>query len=377
VSSNQRKKVVVLKIIFYFACFFIICGCRFFESEKEAVKFIQIDCKLYDHESNIIAQYPGFLCAFSPSGEWLSLEQNVLTLYNKDNSPKYKFPFKVHHELKFSNDSKKIYFLSSEVKQFKGIKTRFDVINISNTNGDLLARWSTYDHLDELYQILNLKIYDHWMPSKMANAQFGTEETHEFSHLNAIYEIPENVLENSLPYMKRGNLVVTFNGLGSILIFDPELKRVEHTFMKMIKTELYGFHDAQILPTGHLIFFKNLNEKSGELVTSIEEFDIKKEVSVWNFVFKKPDFKHNEINGSVQVLDNDNVFLGENSFGGRAVEINRNGDIQWVKMSDTRRGVDKIPSMIYRAKKINLDNFFKNNLFGVWSRGPNGSSYEK
>ncbi|MBC7540257.1 MAG: hypothetical protein H7281_15640 [Bacteriovorax sp.] len=365
------------KISFFILSFLLLSGCRFFDSQNEIVQTLQVDCKLYDQESNIIAQFPGFTCAFAPNGEWLSLVESELTLYNKDNSPKYKFPFKAHHELKFSSDGKKIYFLTSDIKMFKGKKTRFDIINISDRNGRILSRWSTHDHLDELYQLFDLKKYDHWMPSKMQSAHFAADEQHEFSHLNAIYEIPQNLLEDTFPFMKHGNLIVTFNGLGSVVIFDPELKRIEHVFEKMIKTELYGFHDAQILPNGHLIFFKNFNEKAGELVTSIEEFDIKKEISVWSFVFNKPDFKHNDINGSVQVLENDNILLGENSFGGRAVEISRSGEIQWLKINDTRYGADKLPAMIYRAKKLNLDEFFKNNILGAWARGPNGKVYAK
>lgn len=354
-----------------------LSSCSFFESPKEVALHIQIDCKLYDLESKMIAQFPGYTCAFAPSGEWLSLTDSELSLFRSDNSLKYKYPDKIHHELKFSNDGKSIYYLSSEIKVFKNKKTRFDVLNVSDLNGKPLARWSTYDHQQELYQLLNLQKFDHFIPNTMTNAHFKADEQQEFSHVNAIYEIPKNSLEDNLPYMKSGNLVVTFNGLGSILIFDPGLKRILHSFDKFIDTKLYGFHDAQILPNGHLIFFKNVGYRDGVLVTSLEEFDILKERSVWSFVFEKPNFAHNEINGSVQVLENDNVFIGENSLGGRALEISRDGEVQWLKYSDSNDRVKPLPSMIYRAKKIQLDSFLKNNILGAWARDSVGIRHEK
>lgn len=85
-----------------------------------------------------------------------------------------------------------------------------------------------------------------------------TRKQVEFSHFNAIYEIPKNALEKKWPYMKAGNLVVTLNGLGGVGIFDPELKRIEH-YVLILKTSVMGLHDGQILPNVEI-------ERSGKIV---------------------------------------------------------------------------------------------------------------
>lgn len=347
-------------------------SCSFFDSPEPELRYTQIDCKLYDETFKLIAQFPGFYCDFAPNGEWLGLEDDRLILYNKDNSPKYKFPDSVHHELKFSSDGKKIYFLSSEVKIYKNRKTRFDVMNVSDRNGKLLYRWSTYDHIADIIKTLDLNDYEHVFPTPLlGSARHPVDTNFEFSHINAIAEIPENTLESDLPFMKRGNLLVTFNGLGGLVIFDPELKNILHVFNKMLKIELYGFHDAQIWPNGHLTLFQNVSDKDGEFGTSLKEFDIKSEKEVWSFLFRKPAFTYNPINGSLQVLPNDNLFIGENSFGGRALELTRNGEFISLIENSPRDPLTRFPYMIYRAKKVNVDMFLKNNQLGIWARNQN------
>lgn len=336
-------------------------GCSF--KEKSASQHLQIDCKIYDSDTRLIINFPGFTCQFLPSGEWLALFANDLFLYSKDNIVKYKFPYKVHHELKVSNDQKKFYFLSSEIKMFKGLKTRFDVINVSDINGRLLASWNTFDHIAEIYEKFSLKIFDNHLPHKMDDKNFAPDEQMEFTHFNAIYEIPKNPLESKYHYMKAGNLLVTLNGLGGVGIFDPELKKIEHIF-PILKTSLNGLHDGQILPNGHLIIFRNYNERQNAPFTTIDEYDIPSGKLVWSFEFTEPRFTYNNVGGAVQVLDNDNVLITDNSFGGRAIEIDRSGKTVFLKFNDSLDQKMLKPIYMYRARKVNLDQFFKNNPSG-------------
>jgi hypothetical protein len=354
-----------LRVILYFLLFLTLSRSSFPGSKKNF--YLQVDCKIYNKDNIVITALPGFTCAFSPLGEWLSLVGSDLFLYNKDNTLKLKFPYKVHHELKFSSDGKKIFFLSSEIKIFKGRKTRFDIINVSDNNGRILAQWKSFDHINELYQKLELSFVDSLIPAKMYNEFFAPDEQLEFSHLNAIYEIPDNELDGKLSYYKKGNLVVTFNGLGSVIVFDSQLKHIEHIFKKMLNTQLYGFHDAQLLANGRLIMFKNLNINKENAYTSIEEYDIQKEKLIWNFEFREPEFKFNGISGAVQVLENNNILIAENSYGGRTVEINREGIIQWEKYNDFYNIKVQKPKSVFRSKKIDLTDFLRNNSYGKLS----------
>lgn len=341
-------------------------GLGFKDSEPN---FYQIDCRIYNEMAELVAAYPGFTCAFAGNGEWLSLEEHTLKLYDSKNIVKYVFPGYVHHELRFSRDESRIYFLTSIIKKWKGVDTRFDVINVADRNGKLLASWSLADHIPELIRDLHLENFLHVMPFKITRNTLPVDVYFEFSHLNAISEIPPNILEPVLPYMKRGNLLVTFNGIGGVIIFDPLLKKIEHIFdNRFLELGEYGYHDAQILPNGHLLLYKNINNAGPEEYTTINEYDILLKRKAWTFRLQEPNFKLNKINGTVQLLNNGNLVLSDNSFGGRVLEMNRSGEILWQKFNERRDEETGLPVMVYRAKKIAADDFFKNNITGATLR---------
>jgi hypothetical protein len=350
-------KILALVYVYY------LLGWQIIAPKDPDTNYFQLDCRIYDETSTLVATFPGFYCAFASNGEWLSLEEDTLKIYDTRNQLKYNFPFFVHHELRFSRDETKIYFLSSVSKMFKGILTRFDVINVSDRNGNLLYKWDTSEHINELINTLKLDQLVHAMPFPVIRSRQNLK--FEFSHLNAIQEIPPNPYELILPYMKRGNLLVTFNGLGGFIIFDPELSKIEHIFGRELGVDYYGFHDAQILSNGHLIFYKNLNGINENNFSSLEEFDVLLEKKYWNYKLKSPEFAVNKINGSVQILNNNHVFISDNSFGGRAVELKRNGELVWSKYNERKDDQTHLPVMIYRAKKIAADKFFLNNITGA------------
>lgn len=310
---------------------------------------------------NLLKSFTGNYCAFFPNGEWISIAGKELNLYSRSNQLKHHFSEMGHHEIRLSEDQKKIFFLSSEIKVYKNQKTRFDVIHISDLNGKQKARWALFDHIDELYQKLDLKKFDFALPAQRPDETFP-EIKYEFAHVNAIYEIPQNDLEKKFSYMKKGNLLVTFNGLSSVVIFDPELKKIEFVY-RVLKTNLLGIHDGQILPNGHLLIFKNYNDPIENPSTSINEFDMQNDTSVWSYQFKKPELDYNPHSGSVQLLANGNIFFTDYSHNiGKMIEIDRSGSIVKLVTNNILDSKASLPLNMYRAKKTNLDSFLKNNF---------------
>lgn len=331
------------------------------QKKTEAEKHLQIDCRILDQDLKLLKSFTGNYCAFFPNGEWISITGKELKLFSKNNQLKYRFKEMGHHEVRLSNDQKRIYFLSSEIRNFKNKKTRFDVINIADTEGKILARWDLFDHIDELYKLLELSSLDFALPAERPDETFP-DIKYEFSHVNSIYEIPANELQSRFPYMKKGNLLVTFNGLSSVVIFDPELKNIKFVY-RVLKTNLLGIHDGQILPNGHLLIFKNYNDPIDAPFTSINEFDMQNDLSVWSYVFKTPELDYNPHSGSVQMLESGNVFFTDYSHGlGKMVEIERSGKVVKLVANNILDPKTSLPLNMYRAKKINLDSFLNNNF---------------
>ncbi len=353
-------KILGLLHVYFWLCWLVIGG------KEVEPDYYQIDCRLYNEAGELVAAFPGFTCSFATNGEWLGLNQHELVLYDSNNNRKFVFPYWVHHELRFSRDESKIYFLSSVVKKWKGINTRFDVINVADKNGKLLASWSLADHAEEIIRLFHQEQLLPAMPFKMDKNTLPVDVMHEFSHLNAIAEIPPNALEFILPYMKRGNLLVTFNGLGRIVIFDPQLKKIEHIFDNdFLDLGDYGFHDAQILPNGHLIVYKNINDWENRKFSSLNEYDVFLKRMVWSFKLDEPQFSLNPINGTIQVLPNDHIVISDNSHGGRVVEMTRSGEMIYQRFNDRVDKETELPVMIYRAKKVAADKFLVNNILGA------------
>lgn len=329
----------------------------------------RMDCRLYSSTGQLVANFPGYSCEFASDGWWLAIDGYFGKIYDSSNTLKFQFKDPVHHEMKFSRDEQKIYFLSAEQQDWKDKRTKFDIINIADRQGNILAQWKTSEHLHELYEKLDLLQNDWQLPLPMNFNNLPFEITHEFSHLNAISEIPPNPLEMVLPYLKRGNLLVTFNGLGALVVFDEKLSRIEHVFdRRLLGVNIWGFHDAQILPNGHLLMFKNVNSGGGKPYTSINEYDLLFEKEIYHFKFEPPEFGYNDINGTVQLLPDDRIVLSENSHGGRIVEMSREGIIYFQVRNDRKDPVTKLPSNIYRGKKIAAEKFLSNNVMGVMSR---------
>jgi hypothetical protein len=313
---------------------------------------LQIDCRILDQDFKQLKSFQGDYCAFFPNGEWISITGKVIDLHSKTNQLRLHYPQMGHHEIKLSNDEKKIFFLSSEIREFKGKSVRFDVINISNRDGVRLNRWDLFEHIDELNQKLGLGPFEKAIPAERADENFPDNKW-VFANLNAIYEIPNNNLEKKFPYMKEGNLLVTFNGLGSVVVFDPELKKIEFVY-RVLKTNLFGISDGQILPNGHLLVFKN---------SSINEIDMQEDKPLWSFDSKKSGPDNNLAEGSVQLLVNNNFLMTDNSNNsGKVLEVNRKGEIVKTQLNDILDSRTKKPVTIYRAKKTNLSKFIENNF---------------
>ncbi|MDD4975309.1 MAG: hypothetical protein PHY93_13200 [Bacteriovorax sp.] len=336
--------------------FVLLFSSLLFACSKEVIGpkevHLQIDCRILDQDFKQIKSFQGHYCAFFPNGEWISITGKVIDLHSKTNQLRVHFPQMGHHEIRLSKDEKKIFFLSSDIREFKGKNTRFDVINISDRDGVLIERWDLFEHLDELNQKLGVGPFEKAIPAKRSDENFP-DNKFVFSNLNAIYEIPKNDLEKKFSYMKEGNLLVTFNGLGSVVVFDPELKKIEYAY-RILKKNLFGISDGQILPNGHLLLFKN---------ASIHEVDMQEDKTVWSFDLKGAGIISNPEGGAVQLLSNNNFLITDNSNNiGRMLEVNRKGEILKIHLNDILDSRTKKPMSIYRVKKTNLNKFVENNF---------------
>ena len=255
-------------------------------------------------------------------------EQNKLYLYDAHQKELWNKDIEIHHALKFSEDGQSIYTLSSEHHDYQNHPFRFDVVSKFDLKGQELHRWSLYDHKDNPPTCSNT-------PRLFEDSENKNEK--EFAHFDALYEIPRNALSKKYDWMMPPKIIVSMQGLNVFGIFSMDLQLLKTI---PVNDECAGmFHDGQILPNGHLIYFRNAHpnssEKSDIIEMDIETHKIVKSISV----------PYSSIRGTVQKLINGHYLVTESKNGGRAIQVSDEGKVLWEMTNPVVDPVTKQPEL--------------------------------
>lgn len=289
---------------------------RLSPSRKAAPALYQSNCAIINELQVKLFEISGQLCEFLPDGKSLVFQKDAgdikdtLFLYDNHQNVIWQKKMDLHHVLKISSDKSRIFTLSYESHLHNGAPFLFDVVNILDLKGNITHSWSTFKHKD------NAEIACSTYPRTYNDSD--KPGVKEFTHLNSLYEIPENALSKKYSWMKKGNLIVNMLGFNVYGIFDPELKLL-HTIP--YAKDCFGIsHDAQILPNGHLLVFRNLYQFGNEL-SDVVEMDIET-----SQILRKIDVPYSSIRGSVQLLSDNQLLITESHKGGRAIIVDELGN---------------------------------------------------
>lgn len=342
----------------------------YFKQEK---LYLQVDCAIYTLEGTLEKKFSDYLCLFMDDGSRYSLKastvdktgyvQGKITRYSKTNQIVWQKNLDVHHELSLTPDKQHLTFISSESGEADGRKIRFDVMNVSDLNGNIIKRWSTKDHFSEIK-----KEMAHWKRELLyldIKTSIPFPDHYEFTHINSFKEIPPNESYGQLPWFQPGNYIIGVNCLNLFFILDQDLNKIIKTISYGNYDQACGTHDAQVLSNGNILHYvnvKHLNEKKSYL----QEYDPRSREVVWSW----PDDKNlnffNPMLGSVQRLKNghtvftDKVSLESSSRWIRGknpsiIEIDKDGEIV-RKWNLELLGFNEL----YRARILPLGRYLEN-----------------
>lgn len=332
----------------------------FFSASKSSLPLdlVQVDCTIFDWSGKIHKKYTGWLCYFFEDGSYLvgKSQRSTLRYHSPNGTLIWSKTEDIHHELDLSADKKRIFFLSDEMQLINGVKTRFDVLKIIDRDGNELHKWSTFEHWPDILKILEEKNQKPFL-FNFVSGKYGPLS--EYIHANSFKEIPPNDLYPKLGYMKPGNLIVGMNCLGLFLFLDPTLSRIE----KVYRYQNFlgcNTHDAQVLPSGHILFFRNYKEHSLD-GPALVEINPLTETIAWQLSTDSADKELSDTRGSVQKLSNGNFLYADKGQANHmsVVEISNNGTI--VHALDQRMLEEAQIDRPYRAKvHKDLKQFLKN-----------------
>ena len=179
----------------------------------------------------------------------------------------------------------------------------------------------------------------------------GSQALSEVTHVNAVYEIPENKNSTSISAFQKGNFIVTTLA-EPLLILSADLKNII-----WISKKEYVAHDVQVLENGNLLLFHNrVDGRMGDN-SNILEINPRDESVVWSYG-GKPKIEAPQF-GSVNHKNGLFILTGNPNLKTITV-VNRAGDV-------LESFTPKIPSFpnplgFFHVQFLDHDGFLKNKM---------------
>lgn len=308
------------------------------------------ECRIYDIEDKLIAEYPGAMCKFLPDGSIVNMTPDGLNLINKDSHVQWHLPGHFHHQISLSLDGKRILALSSEIVVKDGERMRLDKVMIIDLKGKVLHQVLS----DELLKQAKIerKPLDAG-PVLLAQLNLKLENT----HFNSFYEIPKLSTKDVPSYIQQGNFIVNGRQDG-IFILSPDLKTLYHHFY-LSQSLNHNVHDVQVMENGHYLLFNNILKESypSLLVSAVQEIDTKTQKVNYEFTGTPKGIFHSFVSGSIQKLDEDRYLLTHPSNGTFLLSKKEN---RFLRLYKATHYVNNLHFPAHQVKAYDLSQFFKN-----------------
>lgn len=141
-------------------------------------------------------------------------------------------------------------------------------------------------------------------------------------HTNSLEFFTNTELAKSNPLYALENVLICFRNQNSIAIVNPQKRSLIWAWGQ---GELYGPHDASLLPNGNILIFDN---GTGRGWSRAVEVDPRTNKIIWQYQAPHPSDFYSNSKGSCQRLANGNTLIG-NADNGQAFEVTTAGDIVW------------------------------------------------
>ncbi len=280
-----------------------------------------------------------------------------------DSNLLWETPLEVHHEVTPLPDGT-FYTIAREVREHRGLEIRFPSIVWLSAAGEVMERWSTYDHLGEIKAALDqrsfldtvlddlLAEWDSAMLYESIHRQpgmfrlKGNREYFDYLHLNTITRLSETRSGQLDDRFKPGNLLICFRNVNQIGILDRDSKEILWAWGE---GALQWPHHPTMLEDGNILIFDNGVERRTSRVIEIEPSSGQ---VVWEYVADPPASFYTSQRGSAQRLPNGNTLICDGN-GGRAFEVDTGGEIVWEWFNpDVKNGRRE---QIYRITRLSPD----------------------
>lgn len=300
--------------------------------------------KLIDINGRVVKAWSSvFLGVLDKNGDYYAqkyFQSPVWGRYTWDDKVVWEKNFPIHHQILLTPQDT-VITLTKETHEYKGRKVEFDVILEFDKKGRELRRFSTWEHLQDLYQYHGPLPVDRHIefhaPDDFKKSPWGGN--FDYYHMNFVSLVPDNLLKNTHPVFEPGNWVISSRHGDMIFIVNSTTgKVVGHVFPKDVEHGIEGVHATQMLPSGNMLILDNGTYRRWSRVIEIESMTGN---VLWEY-HAKGFFTYTQ--GHIQVLQNGNMLVTE-SEKGHVFELTRDKNIVWNFYHPLRQNalVSKVP----------------------------------
>jgi hypothetical protein len=290
-----------------------------------------------------------------------------------DSRPIWKKELVVHHDVAQAPDGsfyvivreQRLHGFSVMVQErtlHKEIRVWFDSILHLKAHGEEICRWSTFDHLAELKDVLNTRSFlDVVLDSALSSQSpkdgksatvFQTKVIQEivkgrydfdFFHLNTVSVLQATSLGDEDTRFRQGNLLVCFRNVNQVAVLEQGTYRVLWAWGE---GELEWPHHPTMLDDGHILIFDNGVQRE---YSRVVELDPLAGTIIWEYKSEPPENFYSKARGSAQRLPNGNTLICE-SDEGRVFEVTEQGSVVWMWLNPVTQKEHR--ETIYRMLRL-------------------------
>ncbi|MCA9459538.1 MAG: aryl-sulfate sulfotransferase, partial [Nanoarchaeota archaeon] len=221
--------------------------------------------KLLDNKGNLIKTWNySYLSILDEKGNYYAQKGYETLEWGKftwNDEPIWIKELPIHHEIYLTPNNTIITF-SKDTHTYNERLVEFDTILEFDTDGNLLQKYSTYDHLKELQKFHRQLELD--KPPSVIIPEDHRKNTsiwganHDYYHLNSFSLVPPNYMEGFHPAFNPGNWIISFRHGSMLFILDKNTKEVLWTaIFDQVENNLEGQHIPKMLENGNIMIFDN------------------------------------------------------------------------------------------------------------------------
>jgi hypothetical protein len=298
-----------------------------------------------------------------PGGDVVAIRKfyDVLRL-DWDSDLVWRSEIAAHHEITLLPDSS-LLVIARELHVHRGLQVRFPAIVRLDTHGKEIARWSTYDHLDEIKRKFDQRSFidtildslvvvgvdpETWKAlnpeAESAKAEIDARLLrYDQFHMNTISMIPENPVGRVDRRFEAGNMLVCFRNVNQIAVLAGDTGEILWVWGE---GELDWPHHPTMVENGNILIFDNGTKRKYSRL--IELNPLTEEIE-WEYMGDPPESFFTPEKGSSQRLANGNTLVCEGDKG-RCFEITQDGEIVWEWYDPAMLG--KHREQVYRMMRL-------------------------